>query len=61
MGLRDGDIDLDPGEFIIIPHGVEHRPQALSEVCEVVLLEPKTTLNTGTVETERTVREPERL
>jgi mannose-6-phosphate isomerase-like protein (cupin superfamily) len=56
MGLRTGDIDLDPGEFIIVPHGVEHRPEALTDECHVVLLEPKTTLNTGNVVNDRTVR-----
>jgi mannose-6-phosphate isomerase-like protein (cupin superfamily) len=52
--LRDGDIQLDPGEFVIIPHGVEHLPVAEQEV-QVLLLEPKTTVNTGTVTNERTV------
>ncbi|MHB1304256.1 MAG: cupin domain-containing protein [Acidiphilium sp.] len=61
MGLRTGDIDLDPGEFIVVPRGVEHCPEALTDECHVVLLEPKTTLNTGTVVTERTVRDLERL
>ncbi|MEE9433015.1 MAG: cupin domain-containing protein [Sphingorhabdus sp.] len=61
MGLRDGDVDLDAGEFIIVPHGVEHCPEALSEECHVLMLEPKTTLNTGNVINERTVQEPERL
>ncbi len=61
MGFRDHNVDLDPGEFIIVPHGVEHRPEALTEECHVVLLEPRTTLNTGNVETERTVRTLERL
>ena len=61
MGLRDGDIDLDEGEMIIVPHGVEHRPEALTEECHVLMLEPNTTLNTGVVETERTVGNPERL
>ena len=61
MGLRDGDIDLDEGEMIIVPHGVEHRPEALTEECHVLMLEPNTTLNTGVVETERTVSNPERL
>jgi mannose-6-phosphate isomerase-like protein (cupin superfamily) len=56
MGLRTGDIDLDPGEFIIVPHGVEHRPEALTDECHVVLVEPKTTLNTGNVVNDRTVR-----
>jgi mannose-6-phosphate isomerase-like protein (cupin superfamily) len=59
MGLRDGDIDLEAGEFLIVPRGVEHRPQALSEECCVLLLEPRSTLNTGNVETERTVRDLE--
>ncbi len=61
MGLRDGDVDLEPGEFIIVPHGVEHRPEALTEECHVVLIEPKTTLNTGNVVNERTVRDLDRL
>jgi len=61
MGLRSGDIDLEEGEMIIVPHGVEHRPEALSEQCHVLMLEPNTTLNTGTMETERTVSNPERL
>jgi mannose-6-phosphate isomerase-like protein (cupin superfamily) len=57
MGLRTGDIDLEPGEFIIVPKGTEHCPQALTEECSVVLLEPKSTLNTGNVTSERTVRD----
>jgi mannose-6-phosphate isomerase-like protein (cupin superfamily) len=58
--LRDGDIHLDPGEFVIIPHGVEHLPVAEQEV-QVLLLEPKTTVNTGSVTNERTVVELEHL
>jgi mannose-6-phosphate isomerase-like protein (cupin superfamily) len=54
MKLRDGDVQLEEGEFIIIPHGVEHMPVADEEV-EVLLIEPKTTLNTGNVKSERTV------
>lgn len=61
IGLRDGDVDLDPGEFVIVPRGVEHRPEALTEVCHVLLLEPNTTLNTGNVENERTVRDLTRI
>jgi mannose-6-phosphate isomerase-like protein (cupin superfamily) len=56
MQLRSGDLVLDPGELVIVPHGVEHCPKAEQE-CWVLLLEPKTTLNTGNVENERTVRE----
>ncbi len=60
MRFRDSEIRIGPGEFLIVPHGVEHLPVAADE-CEVVLLEPKTTLNTGNVVNERTVARPERL
>lgn len=52
--LRDRDLVIHPGEFVVIPHGVEHCPVAEEEV-HVLLLEPKTTLNTGQVRNERTV------
>jgi mannose-6-phosphate isomerase-like protein (cupin superfamily) len=52
--LRDREITLNEGEFVVIPRGVEHLPVAREEV-HVLLLEPKSTLNTGTVEGERTV------
>ena len=48
------DVWLDEGEFIIVPHGVEHRPVA-EEECHVLLFEPATTLNTGNVNDEFTV------
>lgn len=51
--LRDRDITLEEGEFVIIPKGVEHKPVA-EEECHLLLLEPKTTLNTGTERNERT-------
>lgn len=60
MQLRDGDVMVGPGEFIIIPHGVEHKPVA-DEETEVVLFEPTSTLNTGNVRNERTVPQLERL
>lgn len=60
MELRDRSIDLEEGEFLIVPRGVEHRPVADEEV-QVLLFEPASTLNTGTVETERTVRELQRI
>lgn len=52
--LRDKDIRLSEGELVIIPKGVEHMPVAEKEV-QVILLEPKTTVNTGDVQSERTV------
>ncbi|MGW1887505.1 cupin domain-containing protein [Streptomyces sp. NPDC001970] len=60
MRLRDGDIVLNPGEFLVVPRGTEHCPVA-EEDCEVVLLEPDTTLNTGNVRNERTVTELDRI
>ena len=56
--LRDRDIFLEEGEFVIIPRGVEHLPIA-EEEAHVVLLEPKTTLNTGNVLDEKTLVNPE--
>lgn len=52
--LRDRDLWLNPGELAIIPKGVEHCPVAAEEV-QVLLLEPKSTLNTGDQQNERTV------
>ncbi len=60
MRFRDQDVIVEAGEFIIVPHGVEHCPLAPEE-CWVLLLEPRSTLNTGNLENDRTVREPERL
>ena len=54
--LRDRDIVLDPGEFVIIPRGIEHKPVADEEV-HVLLFEPASTLNTGTLRNERTVEQ----
>ncbi len=60
MELRDGDIELAEGEFVIVPRGVEHRPVADEEV-EVLLFEPASTLNTGNVRDARTLEQLERL
>jgi mannose-6-phosphate isomerase-like protein (cupin superfamily) len=53
-------VGLDPGEFVIVPRGVEHKPVASGEV-HVLLLEPASTLNTGNVRNERTVESPARI
>ena len=58
--LQDQDIFLEEGEFVIIPRGVEHLPIAKDEA-HVLLLEPKTTLNTGNIGNERTVVDLERI
>ena len=44
--LRDGAVDLGPGEMYVVPRGVEHRPVA-DEECLVLLLEPADVVNTG--------------
>jgi mannose-6-phosphate isomerase-like protein (cupin superfamily) len=61
MQLRDGDRDIGPGEFIVVPRGTEHCPLSLTDEVEMLLLEPKGTLNTGNVVSERTVAAPERI
>lgn len=53
MELRDQTISLDEGEMLVVPRGVEHRPVAKEEVW-VMLFEPASTLNTGTVVNEKT-------
>ena len=58
--LRDRDIFLEEGEFVVIPKGVEHLPIA-DEEAYVLLLEPRTTLNTGNIGNERTVADLERI
>jgi mannose-6-phosphate isomerase-like protein (cupin superfamily) len=60
MRFRDRDVEVREGEFIIVPRGVEHCPAA-DEECQVLLLEPATTLNTGNLRNERTVERPERI
>src|SRR6476620_3318222 len=58
--LRDRDVSLGEGELAIIPRGVEHKPVA-EEEAHVLLLESKSTLNTGNVRTNRTVADLQRI
>ncbi len=58
--LREREIHLDAGEFTIIPRGIEHLPIA-DEETHVLLLEPKSTLNTGGVVNARTMKDLQRL
>jgi mannose-6-phosphate isomerase-like protein (cupin superfamily) len=60
MEFRDRSVPVGEGEFIIVPRGVEHRPVAEDEV-HVVLFEPASTLNTGNVQNELTLRELQRV
>lgn len=58
--LRDGDVELDEGEFFIIPRGVEHLPVAEKEA-HILLFEPKGTLNTGETDSDKIVNDLEIL
>ncbi len=60
MKFRDHEAVVREGEFIIVPRGVEHCPVADEEV-HIVLIEPKSTLNTGNIVNERTVAQLERI
>lgn len=60
MKFRDHEAIVRESEFVIVPHGVEHCPVA-DEEAHIVLVEPRGTLNTGNVQNERTVRQPERI
>ena len=60
LEFRDGEVTLGPGEMYVVPRGVDHRPVAEEEV-HLLLFEPATTLNTGNVQNERTVKDPKRI
>lgn len=60
MELRDKTITLNEGEFLIVPRGTEHRPNAPEEV-EVLLFEPASTLNTGDQRNEFTKQKLEEI
>ena len=60
MEFRDRQVWLEEGEFLIVPRGVEHRPVAEDEA-HVLLFEPASTLNTGNVQSERTLSQLERI
>ena len=60
MKFRDHEAVVREGEFVVVPRGVEHCPVADEEV-HIVLIEPRTTLNTGNIQNERTVRQLERI
>jgi mannose-6-phosphate isomerase-like protein (cupin superfamily) len=60
MKFRDREAVVREGEFVIVPRGVEHCPVADEEV-HIVLIEPRTTLNTGNIRNERTVSQLEQI
>jgi mannose-6-phosphate isomerase-like protein (cupin superfamily) len=60
IDFRDRTVELNEGEFLIIPRGIEHRPDS-DEECEILLFEPKSTINTGEVEHEYTLGKLEEI
>lgn len=58
--FRDKDVAADEGEFVVVPKGIEHKPEAKEEV-HIVLIDPEGTTNTGDVKSEHTVKEPEQI
>lgn len=56
--LRDTEIILNEGEFFVVPKGTEHQPFAEEET-HIMLIEPKGTLNTGNMQNELTIKNPE--
>jgi mannose-6-phosphate isomerase-like protein (cupin superfamily) len=60
MEFEGNTVIINQGEFIIVPRGIEHRPNAKEE-CQVMLFEPGTTLNTGNVKNERTLQKLQHL
>ena len=60
MEFRGRQVWIEEGEFIVVPRGVEHKPVA-DEECWILLFEPASTLNTGNVVNERTIKELERV
>ena len=60
MEFRDKILEINKGEFIIVPKGIEHRPVAENEV-QVMLFEPAGTLNTGNTTGELTRENLEKI
>jgi mannose-6-phosphate isomerase-like protein (cupin superfamily) len=60
MEFRDKAVEVNEGEFIIVPCGTEHKPVAVEEV-HLLLFEPSATLNTGNIENEKTRKNLERI
>jgi mannose-6-phosphate isomerase-like protein (cupin superfamily) len=60
MDFRDKEVWIEPGELIVVPRGVEHRPHA-DEVTSIMLFEPATTVATGNMEHEQPPEPIERI
>ncbi len=61
IDFRDGEVELNEGDFLVVPRTVEHRPRSLSDEPVVLMFEPSTTLNTGDSASDLTVNDLKRL
>ena len=61
IDFRDGAVELEEGDFLVVPRAVEHRPRSLTEQPIVLMFEPSTTLNTGDSDSDLTVSDLKRL
>ena len=61
IDFRDGTVELEEGDFIVVPRTVEHRPRSLTEKPTVMLFEPSSILNTGDAESGYTLENLKRL
>lgn len=59
IDFRDKTIELNQGEMMVVPKGVEHRPRTVNEEALVMVIEPKSTYHTGNVKNDMTVENPE--
>lgn len=61
IDFRDGSVDMEEGDFLVVPRQTEHRPRSLTDEPVVLMFEPATTLNTGDAESGHTVSDLKRL
>jgi mannose-6-phosphate isomerase-like protein (cupin superfamily) len=61
IDFRDGTVELNEGDFVVVPRKVEHRPRSLTTEPVVLMFEPSTTLNTGNAQSDLTVHDLKRL
>jgi len=59
LEFRDKTVELNEGEMIVVPKGVEHKPGTINKEAHVMVIEPKSTYHTGNVKNERTVENQE--
>lgn len=55
IDFRDQTVELDEGDFLVVPRNTEHRPRSLTHEPVVLMFEPATTVNTGDAPSARTV------